>query len=129
VIPSPRPDPRNEDACRQAAAQLQHDHPEWLVMWGCYTRCYVAFPLFQAPRGTVLTAGTPGEMAAQIRRTEQTSGARLPPPSPPGDWSGGPSGQRGSGPQRRPGPPGGTAPQRSPGPPGGPGAPGWPGRR
>lgn len=81
MIPNPSPDPRNEDACRQAAAQLQHDHMNWLVMWGCYTHSYVAFPLFHAPRGTVLTGTSPGEIATKMRWQERS--ARVPPPGPP----------------------------------------------
>lgn len=88
MISSPSPDPHNEDACRRAAAQLQHDHENWLVMWGCYTRSFVAFPLFRAPRGTVLTATTPDEMAAKMRREERISGLRVPTPAEtdPQDW-------------------------------------------
>lgn len=86
MIHSARPDPRNEDACRMAAARLQHDHRHWMVMWGCYTRTYVAFPLFHAPRGTILTATVPDEMAAKIRRQERAAGMRIPPPSPAPDW-------------------------------------------
>lgn len=78
MIPSPSPDPHNEDACRAAAARLQHDHGNWLVLWGCYTHSYVAFPLFSAPRGTILTASTPGEMTAKMRREERVAGARIP---------------------------------------------------
>jgi hypothetical protein len=86
VIPSPSPDPTNEDACRTAAAQLQHDHRNWLVMWGCYTRCFIAFPLFRAPRGTILTATRPAEVAVMMRREERLAGLRVPPPSPSQDW-------------------------------------------
>lgn len=86
MIPSSSPDPNNEDACQTAAAQLQRDHTHWLVMWGCYTRNYVAFPLFAAPRGTILTAAAPAEMAAKMRRQERSAGARVPQPSLSPDW-------------------------------------------
>ena len=101
MIPSPSPDPHNEDACRAAAARLQHDHKNWLVLWGCYTHSYVAFPLFSAPRGTILTASTPAEMTGKMRREERVAGLRVPPqpgspgphpsfpdPYPPRDWPG-----------------------------------------
>ena len=71
-----------------AAAQLQRDHKHWLVMWGCYTRTYIAFPLFAAPRGTILTAAAPAEMVAKMRRQERTADVRVPQPSPPPDWRG-----------------------------------------
>ena len=68
------PDPSNEDACRRAAARLQHDHRHWMIMWGCYTRRYVAFPLFPAPHGTILTAVAPAELAAKMRGQERSAG-------------------------------------------------------
>ncbi|HEX4064216.1 MAG TPA: hypothetical protein VHY58_24660 [Streptosporangiaceae bacterium] len=104
MIPNPNPGPRdqrNEDACRQAAAQLQRDHGRWLVMWGCYTRRYVAFPLFQTPRGTVITAATPGELSAKMHSTERSAGMQVPPPRHP--------------PQTRPGPPNQPGPRDRPG--------------
>jgi hypothetical protein len=69
-----------------AAAQIQHDHRNWLVMWGCYTHSYIAFPLFPAPRGTILTAATPAEIVVMMRREERLAGMRVPAPSPPQDW-------------------------------------------
>jgi hypothetical protein len=88
VIPNPSPDPSNEDACRMAAAQLQRDHEHWLVLWGCYTRSYIAFPLFHAPRGTILTASAPGDMVTKMRREERSAGVRVPVPAsvPAQDW-------------------------------------------
>jgi hypothetical protein len=87
VIPSTSPQSSDEDACRRAAAQLQHDHEHWLVMWGCYTRSYVAFPLFPAPPGTILTARTPADLAAKMRRQERSAAAaRVPRPSPATEW-------------------------------------------
>lgn len=85
MIRSPSPDPNNEDACRMAAAQLQHDHKHWLIMWGCYTHSYIAFPLFAGPRGTILTAAAPAELVAKMRRQERVAGVRVPPPSPAPD--------------------------------------------
>jgi hypothetical protein len=63
-------------------------------MWGCYTRSFVAFPLFPAPRGTVLTAGTPGELAAKMRTTEQSAGLQVPPPRHPPQGPRAPQGRR-----------------------------------
>lgn len=111
MIPNPSPDPSNEDACRMAAAQLQRDHEHWLVLWGCYTRSYIAFPLFHAPRGTILTASAPGEMVTKMRREERSAGVRVPVPAsaPAQDW--GATGQ-----QPAPGWQGGQDPQDWQGP-------------
>jgi hypothetical protein len=65
-----------------AAAQLQRDHKHWLVLWGCYTHSYVAFPLFHAPRGTILIASAPGEMVTKMRREERSAGVQVPAPVP-----------------------------------------------
>lgn len=86
MIPSTSPDPDNEDACRTAAARLQHDHSHWLVMWGCYTRNYIAFPLFAAPRGIILTAADPAQLAARMRTQERSARVSVPQPSPSPDW-------------------------------------------
>ncbi len=86
VIPSTSRESSDEDACRRAAAQLQLDYKHWLVMWGCYTRSYVAFPLFPVPSGTILTARTPADLAAKMRRQERSAGAQVPPPSPAPEW-------------------------------------------
>ncbi len=53
------------------AERLQRDNPRWVVMWGAYSREYVAFPLFNAPPGTVLRGQHPGELAGRMRQTEQ----------------------------------------------------------
>jgi hypothetical protein len=97
-------------------------------MWGCYTHCYVAFPLFPAPRGTVLTAASPDEMAAKMRRAEQTGGVQVPQQGPPPDWRGAPA-RPGPGPQDWAGP--GRQGWAGPGAQGWPGqgAPDWPGRQ
>jgi hypothetical protein len=104
-----------------AAAQLQHDHKHWLVIWGCYTRSYIAFPLFHAPRGTILTASAPGDMVTKMRREERSAGVRVPAPAPAPaptpDWPGA------ADPQGAPGPQGAHGPQ---GTPGWQGTAGWP---
>jgi hypothetical protein len=79
-----------------AAAQLQHDHRNWLVLWGCYTHTYVAFPLFHAPRGTILIATVPADMVTKMRRQERAAGVQVPPPGVPQDWRGVPD-QRSAG--------------------------------
>ena len=88
VNPSTSPAPSDEDGCRRAAAQLQHEHERWLVMWGCYTRAFIAFPLFAAPPGTILTAAAPAEMAAKMSSQERSAGVRVPRPTPPADGRG-----------------------------------------
>jgi len=39
-----------------AAARLQQASPDWLIIYGPWTRRYFAFPTFHAPPGTILSA-------------------------------------------------------------------------
>jgi hypothetical protein len=54
VIPGPATAPPSEDTCRAAARALQQERPGWLILWGCYTTAYIAFPLFTTRRRGVL---------------------------------------------------------------------------
>ena len=63
--------PSDDETSRRAKAEdIQHDHPRWLVVYGVYTHQYVAFPRFDAPTGTILSAAKPGELVRQLQRTE-----------------------------------------------------------
>jgi hypothetical protein len=70
------------------AERLESDNPLWIVVFGVYTRQFVAFPRFAAPEGTVITAGYPGALSERMRRVEhlarvlramKTESAALPP--------------------------------------------------
>jgi hypothetical protein len=61
----------DDQAHKEIAERIQQDNPNWLVMWGTYTRQYTAFALFDAPPGTVLRGQDPDELAARIRQAEQ----------------------------------------------------------
>ena len=63
----------------RAAARLRDQRPGWVVAWAAPLRRFTASPLFRAPRGTHLTAATPGELAALMDQVEQA--ARRPPPA------------------------------------------------
>jgi hypothetical protein len=65
------PGPRDAEQM-QAAARLRQQHPGWVV-WSVPLRRYTASPLFRAPRGTHLTAATPGELAALMDQAEQAA--------------------------------------------------------
>jgi hypothetical protein len=45
-----------DDQQRQVASEIERSRRLWLVMWGCYTRLFWAFPLFEVPRGTIVSA-------------------------------------------------------------------------
>lgn len=45
-----------DDVERQAAAEIEQTHPRWIVIWGCYSHLFWAYPRFQVPKGTVISA-------------------------------------------------------------------------
>jgi hypothetical protein len=56
---------------RQVAAELNRRRPNWLVLWGEYTHQFVAFPLFQVPRQTILIAHYPDALVAWMEEIEK----------------------------------------------------------
>lgn len=74
---------------RKTAARLNQAHPNWHVMWGVHSRRLWAFPLFDVPPGTIVSAGTPDDLVAQMRQVEMIARHgpppyRQPPPAGPG---------------------------------------------
>jgi|SRR5450755_4719167 hypothetical protein len=61
----------DDDEFREMARGIEEKSPHWLVVWGTYTRQFVAFPLFDAPRGTILAAGYPDALTGRIREAER----------------------------------------------------------
>jgi hypothetical protein len=66
-------DPDEHEANRETARQIQLQRPGWMVMYGTYSRQYIAFPLFRAPKGTIVAAGHPPALAAQMQAVEQAA--------------------------------------------------------
>jgi hypothetical protein len=62
----------DEDEFREIARQIEEKSPGWLVVWGVYTRQFVAFPLFDAPRGTILTARYADALMGHMRKTQRS---------------------------------------------------------
>ena len=60
------------------ARRIGRDFPQWLVIWGTYSRVYWAYPTFPVPRGTVLHASDPGELARQMREIQISADMREP---------------------------------------------------
>jgi len=62
--------PFRDADCYRTAESIQRDHPNWLVMWGVYTRQFAAFPLFPAPAGTIVQSANTGELTKRMQQTE-----------------------------------------------------------
>ena len=54
----------------QTAEQIERDRPRWLIIFGCYSHEFVAFPLFPAPPGTVLVAHYAPALIERMERAE-----------------------------------------------------------
>jgi hypothetical protein len=69
---------QGDDArCWREAARLRREHPGWVVLWLDRTREFRAYRLRQARHDSVLTAGTPADLVAQIGEVERA--IRTPP--------------------------------------------------
>jgi hypothetical protein len=66
---------------RRIAAQIQRDHPAWLIIWGTHTRMYWAFGRFSTPSAIIAAPG-PRELTDLMRRAELAA-ARPPATSSP----------------------------------------------
>jgi hypothetical protein len=53
------------------AEDIRKQRPGWLVIFGCYSRQFIAFPLFAVNRRTILTAKYPDALIARMARAEQ----------------------------------------------------------
>jgi hypothetical protein len=61
----------NDDTCRAVAAQISNDRPQWLVVWGCYTRRFWGFALFEMRPRMVVCAGYPDALLARLDDAER----------------------------------------------------------
>jgi hypothetical protein len=67
----PRPVTFNDEACREIAQHIESECPHWIVIFGVYTKQFVAFPLFDAPPGTTVTGFYPDSLIKRLRNIEQ----------------------------------------------------------
>jgi hypothetical protein len=63
--------PEEAEANRETARQIELQRPGWMVLWGVYSKQYVAFPLFAAPPGTILIARYAPALAARMAAAER----------------------------------------------------------
>jgi hypothetical protein len=72
-MPSQRP--RDEVGMDQVhvetARRLEDDNPDWIVVFGVYSRQFVAFPRFPAPPRTILVATYPAALPTRMRAVER----------------------------------------------------------
>lgn len=61
----------SDDEGREIAEDIRRQRPGWLVIFGCYSRQFVAFPLFAVTRRTILSARYPDALIDRMVRAEQ----------------------------------------------------------
>ena len=71
--------PPTEDTCQADAQTIQDKRPDWLVIWGCYTKTCIAFPLFTTRRrGVLVISYSPAGLLPALDEAERLY--RLPTP-------------------------------------------------
>jgi hypothetical protein len=59
----------------QVAERLEVDNPDWVIMYGSYSREYVAFPVYpDAPDNSYCSAKDPAKLDDHNRETERRHG-------------------------------------------------------
>jgi hypothetical protein len=61
----------DDDACRAVAEDIQRQRPDWLVLWGLYSKRFVAFPKFAVRQRTIVIAHYPDALLARLDEVEQ----------------------------------------------------------
>lgn len=63
----------------RVAERLEEDNPDWVIIYGSYSREFVAFPVYpDAPDNCYCSAKDPAALHSHIRDTERRHGrARL----------------------------------------------------
>jgi len=56
---------------KREAGRLESGNPRWIIVFGDYSRQFVAFPRFTVPEGTIVTARYPGALPARMRAVER----------------------------------------------------------
>ena len=74
-----------DDLEKQAAADIEQGHLRWMVMWGCYSRLFWAFPRFLVPKGTIISAPDREHLLVGMHSVEAEASAdsRVPAYEPP----------------------------------------------
>jgi hypothetical protein len=59
-----------DDQERIVARMIEVSHPQWMVMWGCYTRLFWAFPRFRVAPGTIVSSWSPQNLITDMKDVE-----------------------------------------------------------
>lgn len=55
---------------REVIGNLRQRHPDWMIMYGVYTRMFWAYPLFTTRAGNYVGAADPAELDRRMTEAE-----------------------------------------------------------
>jgi hypothetical protein len=61
----------DDDVCRAIAEQIQQARPQWLVLWGSWSRRFWAFPLFEMRPRMLVHASSPDALVDRLDEAER----------------------------------------------------------
>lgn len=61
----------DHDTCREIAEQINRARPDWLVLWGTYSRQFWAFPLFDMRPRMLVHGSHPDALITRMDDTER----------------------------------------------------------
>jgi hypothetical protein len=61
----------DDDTCRATAEQIHQTRPQWLVLWGTYSRRFWAFPLFEMRPRMLVHASSPDALITRMDEAER----------------------------------------------------------
>jgi hypothetical protein len=62
---------KDDDECRAVAERINNARPQWLVIWGCSSRLYWAFPLFEMHPRALVWGEQPDALVAGMDEAER----------------------------------------------------------
>jgi hypothetical protein len=62
---------KDDNTCRAIAEQIHHVRPQWLVIWGSFSRRFWAFPLFEMHPRLLVCAWYPDALIARMDDAER----------------------------------------------------------
>jgi hypothetical protein len=62
---------KDDDECRAIAEHINQARPQWLVLWGTYSRRFWAFPLFKMRPRMLVHASYPDALTARMDDAER----------------------------------------------------------
>jgi hypothetical protein len=65
------PADNDDDACRATAERINRSRPQWVVVWGCYSHLYWAYPLFEMHPSMLVYAAYPNALVSRMDEAER----------------------------------------------------------